>query len=313
MRCSPNLVRLASTPIRDAGPFGNIAQWAIALLSGPTGAALRGICPHGSRIGSDKRGKSSSTSSAAHQACGLMRASLSRRCARSSCMVGGTGRSNPGSPLPRVDGTGIRRRWSRGFANLEQHIANVRAHGGWVAVNAFKDDSPQELDWVCERALAAEPRRPPYRHIGPMAEKARKNWLGQSSRWRRKGHSSRTLYDATIAHQEKRSRPLRLTIYGVAGVSYSAQAEKTSNGGAIGLRAVAHLYGEDARCRSRTTRHSKGRLSASCPFRSYESTRRAQVSPRLSVQTFSSCRAPKKPARRASARDPRSGEIVRPI
>ena len=45
----------------------------------------------------------------------------------------------------------------KGFANLEQPIANIRSHGVpvVVAVNAFKNDSPDELNWVCEQAEAA--------------------------------------------------------------------------------------------------------------------------------------------------------------
>src|SRR6185436_12988052 len=44
---------------------------------------------------------------------------------------------------------------AKGFANLEQHIANVKAHGVpvVVAVNAFIDDSMAELEWVRKRAL----------------------------------------------------------------------------------------------------------------------------------------------------------------
>src|SRR4029077_8478748 len=42
----------------------------------------------------------------------------------------------------------------KGFANLEQHIANVKAHGVpvVVAVNAFINDPGAELEWVRVRS-----------------------------------------------------------------------------------------------------------------------------------------------------------------
>ena len=44
--------------------------------------------------------------------------------------------------------------WPKALRILEQHIANVKAHGVpvVVAVNAFIDDSVAELEWVRKRA-----------------------------------------------------------------------------------------------------------------------------------------------------------------
>lgn len=70
---------------------------------------------------------------------------------------GGGGTVKAGVPLP-VGLTGPNQAaLEKGFANLEQHIANVRCHGVpvVVAVNAFTGDSSDELNWVCERARAA--------------------------------------------------------------------------------------------------------------------------------------------------------------
>ena len=68
---------------------------------------------------------------------------------------GGGGIVKSGAPLPPGVTGPNQAALEQGFANLEQHIANVRAHGVpvVVAVNAFKDDSTDELNWVCERAL----------------------------------------------------------------------------------------------------------------------------------------------------------------
>jgi len=67
---------------------------------------------------------------------------------------GGGGVVKRGTPLPANLTGPNKEALERGFANLEQHIANVKTHGipVVVAVNAFKDDPLNELEWVCQQA-----------------------------------------------------------------------------------------------------------------------------------------------------------------
>ena len=67
---------------------------------------------------------------------------------------GGGGVAKAGAPLPLgLTGPNMPA-LEKGFANLEQHIANARAHGipVVVAVNAFRDDISSELEWVRNRS-----------------------------------------------------------------------------------------------------------------------------------------------------------------
>jgi formate--tetrahydrofolate ligase len=72
-------------------------------------------------------------------------------------LQGGGGVAKVGALLPKGLVGPNQEALARGIANLEQHIANVKAHGvpAVVAINAFDDDLPQELNYVRERALAA--------------------------------------------------------------------------------------------------------------------------------------------------------------
>jgi formate--tetrahydrofolate ligase len=94
-----------------------------------------------------------------------------------------------------------------------------------VAVNAFKDDSPEELNWVCERAMTA----------GAAAAAVSTHWAdgGQGAeelaravvKVAAQGSAFRHVYDATWPIKKK-IETIATTIYGAAGVSYSPQAEK---------------------------------------------------------------------------------------
>lgn len=97
-----------------------------------------------------------------------------------------------GAPLPPGVTGPNQAALEQGFANLEQHIANVRAHGVpvVVAVNAFKDDSTDELNWVCERALEGVRRQLRCRPIGPTVDGEPRSWPGRSSRSLRKVRNS---------------------------------------------------------------------------------------------------------------------------
>lgn len=154
----PNLVQtLEGTPaFVHAGPFGNIAHGNCSVVSDQL--ALRCAdyviteAGFGSDLGAEKFFNIKCRTSGLRPDAGVVVATL-----RALKLHGGGGIVKAGTPLPpgltEVNPAAL----EKGFANLEQHIANVRAHGVpvVVAVNAFKDDSPKELEWVCERALAA--------------------------------------------------------------------------------------------------------------------------------------------------------------
>jgi formate--tetrahydrofolate ligase len=224
----PNLVQtLEGTPaFVHAGPFGNIAHGNCSVVSDQL--ALRCAdyviteAGFGSDLGAEKFFNIKCRTSGLRPDAGVVVATL-----RALKLHGGGGTVKSGTPLP-PGLTGVNREaLEKGFANLEQHIANVRSHGVpvVVAVNAFKDDSPQELDWVCARALAA----------GADA-------AAVSTHWADGGRGAEELARAVVkvAAPESQFAPLydvawpikrkietiATTIYGAAGVSYSGQAEK---------------------------------------------------------------------------------------
>jgi formate--tetrahydrofolate ligase len=140
---------------------------------------------------------------------------------------GGGGDVKSGQPVPAgLTGTD-RDALARGFANLEAHLANVQAHGvpAVVAVNAFDQDSDDELNWVCEQA-----------------EKAGATGAVVTTHFRDGGKGSEALAHAVMAacRQPNRFAPLydvawpikrkidtiATRMYGAAGVSYGAQAEQ---------------------------------------------------------------------------------------
>ncbi len=154
----PNLVQtLEGTPaFVHTGPFGNIAHGNCSVLS--DGIALRCAdfvvteAGFGSDLGAEKFFNIKCRTSGFKPAAAVVVATL-----RALKLHGGGGIAKVGAPLP-VGLTGPNHdALSKGFANLEQHIANAKAHGVpvVVAVNAFKDDSRAELDWVRDRSMEA--------------------------------------------------------------------------------------------------------------------------------------------------------------
>jgi formyltetrahydrofolate synthetase len=152
----PNLVQtLEGTPaFVHAGPFGNIAHGNCSIVSDRL--ALRCAdyvvteAGFGSDLGAEKFFNIKCRTSGLRPDVGVVVATL-----RALKLHGGGGIVKSGAPLPPGVTGPNQAALEQGFANLEQHIANVRAHGVpvVVAVNAFKDDSTDELNWVCERAL----------------------------------------------------------------------------------------------------------------------------------------------------------------
>lgn len=147
----PNLVQtLEGTPaFVHAGPFGNIAHGNCSIIS--DSIALRCAdfvvteAGFGSDLGAEKFFNIKCRASGFTPAVAVVVATL-----RALKLHGGGGIAKAGAALP-VSLTGPNQAaLAKGIANLEQHIANVRAHGVpvVVAVNAFKDDPQDELDWV---------------------------------------------------------------------------------------------------------------------------------------------------------------------
>ena len=224
----PNLVQtLEGTPaFVHAGPFGNIAHGNCSVVSDQL--ALR--CAEyviteagfGSDLGAEKFFNIKCRTSGLRPDAGVVVATL-----RALKLHGGGGTVKSGSPLPPGLTEPNQEALERGFANLEQHIANVRAHGVpvVVAVNAFKDDSPQELDWVCERALAAGASAAAVSTHWADGGKGAEELARAVVKVAAQGSQFKHLYDAT-SPIKKKIETIATTIYGAAGVSYSAQAEK---------------------------------------------------------------------------------------
>lgn len=155
---SPNLVQtVEGTPaFVHTGPFGNIAHGNCSVIS--DAIALRCAdfvvteAGFGSDLGAEKFFNIKCRTSGFAPDVAVVVATL-----RALKLQGGGGIAKVGAPLP-IGLTGPNQEaLTKGFANLEQHIANVQAHGipVVVAVNAFQDDSQTELDWVRERSMEA--------------------------------------------------------------------------------------------------------------------------------------------------------------
>ncbi|WP_455378095.1 formate--tetrahydrofolate ligase [Petrachloros mirabilis] len=154
----PNLVQtLEGTPaFVHTGPFGNIAHGNCSILS--DAIALRCAdfvvteAGFGSDLGAEKFFNIKCRVSGYKPAAAVVVATL-----RALKLHGGGGVVKVGAPLPMTLTGPNQEALVRGFANLEQHIENVKAHGipVVVAVNAFKDDSESELEWVCQQARKA--------------------------------------------------------------------------------------------------------------------------------------------------------------
>lgn len=224
----PNLVQtLEGTPaFVHAGPFGNIAHGNCSIISDRF--ALRCAdyvvteAGFGSDLGAEKFFNIKCRTSGLRPDVGVVVATL-----RALKLHGGGGIVKSGAPLPPGVTGPNQAALEQGFANLDQHIANVRAHGVpvVVAVNAFKDDSADELNWVCERALAA----------GASAAAVSTHWSdgGRGAeelaravvKVAAQGAQFNYLYDVT-SPIKKKIETIATKIYGAGGVSFSPQAEQ---------------------------------------------------------------------------------------
>ena len=153
---NPNLLQtMEGTPaILHTGPFGNIAHGNCSIVADALALRLADYvvteAGFGSDLGAEKFFNIKCRVSGLKPAAAVIVASL-----RALKLHGGGGTVKPGQPLPATVMGPNREALMRGFANLEQHIANVRAFGVpvVVAVNAFKDDPKDELEYVKTQAL----------------------------------------------------------------------------------------------------------------------------------------------------------------
>ncbi len=309
----PNLVQtLEGTPaFVHAGPFGNIAHGNCSIMS--DSIALRCAdyvvteAGFGSDLGAEKFFNIKCRVSGLRPAAAVVVATL-----RALKLHGGGGTVKAGTPLPEGLTGPNRAALERGFANLEQHIANVKAHGVpvIVAVNAFKGDPTEELQWVCRqaRSVGADEAAVSTHHTdgGKGSEELARAVIKTASAQ----SSFRHLYDADWAIRKK-IETIASKIYGASAVAYDAVA-----GQQIDLAERAG-YGHLPICMAKTPlslSHDpalKGRPSGfTLPIKEMRLLAGAgfltvvcsgiQLMPGL----------PKKPAGERIGLDPRSGEIV---
>jgi formate--tetrahydrofolate ligase len=224
----PNLVQtLEGTPaFVHTGPFGNIAHGNCSILS--DAIALR--CANyvvteagfGSDLGAEKFFNIKCRLSGFKPAAAVVVATL-----RALKLHGGGGAVKVGSPLPAGLTGPNQEALVKGFANLEQHIANVKAHGVpvVVAVNAFINDSAAELEWVRERS----------REVGAVDAAVSTHWAdgGQGAEALAKAVVRATEERSTFRHLydvvwpiKKKVQTIATQMYGASGVSFDAAAER---------------------------------------------------------------------------------------
>jgi len=223
----PNLVQtLERTPaFVHTGPFGNIAHGNCSVLSDTI--ALRCAdyvvteAGFGSDLGAEKFFNIKCRTSGFRPAAAVIVATL-----RALKLHGGGGTVKSGTPLPGGLTGPNQEALERGFANLEQHMVNVQAHGVpcVVALNAFRDDPLSELEWVRQQACKAgafdaaisthwaDGGRGAERLAQVVIEAAR-----QESRFHH-------LYDLEWPIKKK-IETIATRMYGASGVSFSPEAE----------------------------------------------------------------------------------------
>lgn len=224
----PNLVQtLEGTPaFVHTGPFGNIAHGNCSIIS--DAMALRCAdyvvteAGFGSDLGAEKFFNIKCRISGLKPAAAVVVATL-----RALKLHGGGGVVKVGTPLPATLTGPNRDALARGFANLEQHIANVKAHGipVIVAVNAFKDDPIAELEWVCEqsRKVGAVEAAVSTHHAD--GGKGSEELARAVTRAVTKNSSFSHLYD-TAWPIKKKIETIATRLYGASGVAFEGQAER---------------------------------------------------------------------------------------
>ena len=224
----PNLVQtLEGTPaFVHTGPFGNIAHGNCSIISDAIAARCADYvvteAGFGSDLGAEKFFNIKCRISGLKPAAAVVVATL-----RALKLHGGGGLVKAGAPVPVGLSGPNHEALVRGFPNLEQHIANVKAHGipVVVAINAFKDDPRSELEWLREearRAGAADAEVSTHHADGGKgSEELARAVIRAASLPSSFSH----LYDLTWP-TKKKIETIATRIYGASQVSFEPQAER---------------------------------------------------------------------------------------
>ena len=224
----PNLVQtLEGTPaFVHTGPFGNIAHGNCSIIS--DAMALRCAdfvvteAGFGSDLGAEKFFNIKCRASGFTPTVAVVVATL-----RALKLHGGGGVAKAGVPLPPGLTGPNRDALAKGITNLEQHIANVMAHGVpvVVAVNGFKDDPQDELEWVREQSIK----------MGAVEAAVSTHWAdgGKGAEQLAVAVIKASQRPAHFRHLYELSWPIKKKIetiatrmYGAAGVSFEPEAER---------------------------------------------------------------------------------------
>jgi formate--tetrahydrofolate ligase len=222
----PNLLQTnEGTPaIIHAGPFGNIAHGSCSILADAMALGLAEYvvteAGFGSELGAEKFFNIKCRISGFRPGVAVIVASL-----RALKLHGEGAAVKPGQPLPPALLTPNREALLRGLPNLEQHLSNIRAFGipAVVAVNAFPEDTADELRYLKEKALelgaAGAAVSSPYRDGGAGAEELASAVLAACDR----PSHFRLLYEDGASIEDKIETIARF-VYGAGHVEFDPLA-----------------------------------------------------------------------------------------
>jgi formate--tetrahydrofolate ligase len=224
----PNLVQtLEGTPaFVHTGPFGNIAHGNCSIVSDAIALHCADYvvteAGFGSDLGAEKFFNIKCRISGLKPAAAVVVATL-----RALKLHGGGGVVKAGASLPAGLTGPNREALIRGFANLEQHIANVRVYGVpvVVAVNAFSGDPEDELEWVCQHARKVGATEAAVSTHHANGGKGSEELAQAVVRAAAQKSSFSHLYD-TAWPTKKKIEMIATTMYGASAVSYDAAAEQ---------------------------------------------------------------------------------------
>jgi formate--tetrahydrofolate ligase len=208
------------------GPFGNIAHGNCSIVS--DAIALRCAdyviteAGFGSDLGAEKFFNIKCRMSGLKPSAAVVVATL-----RALKLHGGGGSVKSGVPLPETLTGPNEAALAKGFANLERHIANVRAHGipVVVAVNAFTNDPAPELEWVCRQSCKAGAFDAAISTHWADGGKGAERLAGAVLNAANQGGTFAHLYKTDWSIRKK-IETIATTMYGAAGVSFEPEAER---------------------------------------------------------------------------------------
>ena len=224
----PNLVQtLEGTPaFVHTGPFGNIAHGNCSIISDAIAVRCADYvvteAGFGSDLGAEKFFNIKCRLSGLAPAAAVVVATL-----RALKLHGGGGLVKAGTPVPIGLSGPNQEALARGFQNLEQHIANVKAYGipVVIAINAFKDDPISELEWLRKQACSAGAAEAAVSTHHADGGKGSEELARAVIRAVRQPSSFSHLYDLSWPVRKK-VETIAAKMYGASGVSFEPQAER---------------------------------------------------------------------------------------